>query len=205
MIISKDKEFNWKPKKGSFRKIQENFTKTILTEGIHPKVKSIAKEIDKLVQKHLKGKPEIEEGGEYEKAILQLLTKKYKGDPHGAEMILGQSPVPYETYVKIAKDGEKKGLDDKVIDKKLEDQALKGVKAGHDGWSYDHQMYTYIEFTDRQASNGFGWDASKDWKMRSAGSPVSGFPPPYYSNGKLYPEDKSDWEENGQGSAYGDW
>ena len=204
MIIDKDKQFNWKPKKGSFRKIQENFTKTILTEGIHPKVKSIGKEIDKLVQKHLKGKPEIEEGGAYEKAILQLLTKKYKGDAHGPEMILGQSPVPYETYVKIAKDGEKKGLDDKAIDKNLEVQALKGVKAGHDGWNYDHQMYSYIEFVDKQSNSGYAWDASKDWKMRTSTAPVSGFPPPYYDNGKLTPEDKSEWGE-GQGSAYGDW
>lgn len=35
MIISKDKEFNWKPKKGSFRKIQESYLKKegLLTEG----------------------------------------------------------------------------------------------------------------------------------------------------------------------------
>ena len=200
------KKFDWKPKKGSFKKIQESYVKkAVLSEGIHPKVKSIAKEIDKLVQMHLKGKPEIEIGGAFEKAIVQLLSKKYKGDNHGGGMILSQSPVPYETYVKIAQDGEKKGLDDKVIDKNLEIQALKGVKSGQDGWSYDHQMYSYIEFTDRQAASGFAWDAKNDWKMRTSGAPVSGFPPPYYSDGKLYPEDKSEWEENGQGSAYGDW
>jgi hypothetical protein len=198
------KKFDWKPKKGSFKRIQENVTRTILLENINPKVKSIAQEIDKLVQMHLKGKPKIEKGGAFEKAIVQLLSKKYKGDNHGDGLILGQSPVPYETYVKIAQDGEKKGLDDQAISRNLEIQALKGVKAGHDGWNYDHQMYSYIEFVDKQRSSGYAWDASKDWKMRTSTAPSSGFPPPYYRDGELTPEDKSEWEE-GQGSAYGDW
>jgi hypothetical protein len=112
--------------------------------------------------------------------------------------------VPYETYVKIAQDGEKKGLDDQAISRNLEIQALKGVKAGHDGWNYDHQYQNFIEFVDKQRSSGFKWLASKDWKMMPTSHPSSGFPPPYYRDGELTPEDKSEWEE-GQGSAYGDW
>ena len=70
------KKFDWKPKKGSFKRIQENVTRTILLENVNPKVKSIAQEIDKLVQMHLKGKPKIEKSGAFEKAVEQLLSKK---------------------------------------------------------------------------------------------------------------------------------
>ena len=36
------KKFDWKPKKGSFKRIQENYVRsTVLTEGVNPKIKSI--------------------------------------------------------------------------------------------------------------------------------------------------------------------
>lgn len=68
------KKFNWKPKQGSFKKIQENIAKTLLAEAVQPQLKSISKNIEKMIKK-----------GDKDSIPKLFKSKGWKSGPTSAE------------------------------------------------------------------------------------------------------------------------